>query len=452
MTKKQILKIVYIAVFLLALAVPGAWTFLQKQENIGNEDKTDFSDVTYLNLSEKIDDYMSTGFGFRNRLVQMNSSLYLNLFGESAETSVIAGKDGWLFYEEALHDYMGENVLSDIQAAKIAKVLEIAQTCVEAGGADFIFVSAPNKMEIYGEYMPYYCYEDKSDGNYEKVFDALNKYGVSNVDLKALLRDKAANLEYRIYHKQDSHWNNLGAAYVYEAVMNKAGLEYVDFVGSGYDIRTDFDGDLYGMLFPEGNVKDEQVYFNIEGKAYYTSNFRNLDDMIIETANDEMEGTLLMYRDSFGKSLNYFMAESFGNSVFSRAIPYELTDIADTDLVVIEIVERNLANLLEYPPVVEAMETEISTTEAVDIEISAEITKQSGYNLMVIQAKDMPEECVNVYVRVGTGEESSVYTAYPCGKNGDASLYLKDFKEDTKVSLIYEYNGKNFETGKISVK
>ena len=81
MSFKKKLKISYIVLFLMALVIPGVWTFVGKQENIGNEETVDFSDVNYLNISDKVDSYMSSGFGFRNKLVQMNNQVYLNVFG-----------------------------------------------------------------------------------------------------------------------------------------------------------------------------------------------------------------------------------------------------------------------------------------------------------------------------------------------------------------------------------
>ncbi|MGN0374126.1 MAG: hypothetical protein ACI4EN_01390 [Butyrivibrio sp.] len=450
MSKKTVLKIIYIVVFWLALAVPGVWTFIQGSESIGNEDKTDFSNVTYVKLPGKINDYMSTGFGFRNKLVQINNRLYYNLFGESGEDSVIAGLDGWLFYESALGDYTGEARLTDAEIARIVKVLEIAEKSVREQGAEFIFVSAPNKMEIYGEYMPYYCYEDSSAGNYERLFTALGEAGVSNTDLKSLLKEKARNSEYILYHKQDSHWNNLGAAYACEAIMQEAGLEYIRFTDSEYTVRKDFSGDLYAMLFPKGDEKDEQVYFNTEENFYYVSNYRSPEDMVIETENERGSGSLLMYRDSFGNALHTFMAENFASSVFHRELPYNFTETGDKSLVAVELVERNLANLLIYPPVVKPQSVNIENTFPTEYDISARADSHNGYTLITIKADCVPEDCVNVYVRIGNTD--TVYEAYPCGKDGDVSLYLEELKDNQDISLIYEQENEYFETLQTIVK
>ncbi len=444
---RKILKIAYIVLFLLALVIPGVWTFVDKQKNIGNEETVDFSDMNYFNAAEKIDSYMSTGFGFRNKLVHINNQLYFNVFNESGESSVIVGEDGWLFYESALHDYTGENRLSDMEIKRITRVLQIAESAADKKGVQIVFAVAPNKMEIYGEYMPYYCYEDTGAGNYENLYAQLAANNVTAVDLKTILKERAETSEEVIYHKLDSHWNNLGAAYAYEAIMKEAGLEYVNFTESKINISNDFDGDLYSMLFPDGELKDEQIYFDRVQNFYYVSKYRGPEDLLIETMVDNGEGKLLMYRDSFGNALHTFMAESFEYSVFSRALPYDLTAVDEYNLVVLEIVERNIGNLLHYPPIIEAEAVEIESTEMADINIEGEVAVQNGMNYITVRT-DADLQSVNIYIKVN----DVLYEAYPCGNDADASMYVDDNIQVGEISLIYEENGKYFETHKTYLK
>ena len=76
MNKKQIAKIVYIVLFMLVLVVPGIGTFIWKQEAMGNEEAVDFKDMNYSNAADKIDDYFSVKFGFRNKMVEMYNGLH----------------------------------------------------------------------------------------------------------------------------------------------------------------------------------------------------------------------------------------------------------------------------------------------------------------------------------------------------------------------------------------
>ena len=442
MNKKQIAKIVYIVLFMLVLVVPGIGTFIWKQEAMGNEEAVDFKDMNYSNAADKIDDYFSVKFGFRNKMVEMYNGLHYNLFNESKEDSVIVGKDGWMFYGEALHDYTGENVLAEYEIEKIAKILAIAQKSVEGYGAEFVFVSAPNKMEIYGEYMPYYLVENKAEGNYEKLFAALEKYNVNNVDLKEILQAKAKEDGYRLYHKLDSHWNSLGAAVAYESIMANTGMDYLKFTNQKMTIEPSNITDLHNMLFANKKALDEDVAFENEMEFYPVSNFRSPEDLVIETENENRTGSVLMFRDSFGNSLYKFFAENFGYGQFMREIPYNLTRAEEKDLVVVEIVERNIKNLLSYLPITEAPQVNVSSVREVDVIPQAEITKKSGFNLITINCPEISKDIIDIYVEI----DGVTYEAYPSAKAGVACLYLKEVNENCKLSVFFVKNGEVLST------
>ena len=73
----------------------------------------------------------------------------------------------------------------------------------------------------------------------------------------------------------------------------------------------------------------------------------------IDTTNPEADGSLVMYRDSFGNALLPFIAENFGKAYFSRAVPYYLSDIIvhQADTLIIERAERFLPDTVKNPPV-----------------------------------------------------------------------------------------------------
>ena len=115
--KKQILKTIYVVTFMAAFVLFGAVSLFYKNDTIGNEDKVTLGGVGYKDMAGNFDDYFSKSFGFRDKLVNINNSIKYNIFEQSGEKSVIAGRDGWLFYESALHDYTGENVMTREEAA-----------------------------------------------------------------------------------------------------------------------------------------------------------------------------------------------------------------------------------------------------------------------------------------------------------------------------------------------
>ena len=150
MKVKKILKTIYVVgIFGLLIAI-GIKTFVGKSNSPAKEEKVKFKPSSYTSFCNEFDKYFSANFGFRSRFISMNNIVKYNVFKQSGEDNVIAGRDGWLFYNSALHDYIGEDVLSDEEIIKIADYVEAISEKCEKAGKKFVFVIAPNKMEIYG--------------------------------------------------------------------------------------------------------------------------------------------------------------------------------------------------------------------------------------------------------------------------------------------------------------
>ena len=450
MSRKDALKMAYVVIFILLLAIPGIWTFVGQQDTIGNEETVDFSDANYWNIADKVDDYLNQKFGFRNKLVDFNNRLNAML-GESGNKEVIMGKDGWLYFSGALHDYTGTDRLTDVEIDKIVKILLMTQENVEADGSKFIFASAPNKMEIYGENMPYYHVEDERPGNYENLFARLEVAGVSCVDLKKILNAEKEDSDYRLYYKRDSDWNDVGAFIAYESIMEALELDYVKCSKEFVVIENGYKGDLDKMLFPDAPAQDEHIIIEKDYDFYYTSNYRGSEDLVIQTANDNKDGNLIMWRDSFGAFLYYKFAENFNSAEFRRELPYNFTNIGEQDAVVIEIVERNLKLLLENPPVIEHKEVVITTNEELSDMPECSVKQVSGNQFISVEIDNMPKECIKVYFKISTESDDKIYEAYPSGPNGNPCMYIKELPDNAKLSVMYEYNGKIYESLKNSL-
>ncbi len=359
--KNTLPNIIYIVVFLAVSLVP-LFLFSSRQAAIGNETKAEKPKLSDgVELTANIDAYFSQNFGFRNRLVYARNALEQAFFKTSGQSDVIVGEDGWLFYGRALDDFLGTSVLSDTELDRMAVVVEMMQNYAKREGKDFIFVSAPNKMSVYGEYMPYYYIEEKGLGNYELLHERLTTLGVNTVQLKNALTVKKLEGQ-QLYHKLDSHWNNYGAAAAYEAMADKLfelyGADYSAYTHYGevpYSVKNNFSGDLQSMLLPGSSKKDAQVEFDIDDGFEYVNRFRSVEDLVITTQNQSaaVDKSVTLFRDSFGNALYWFFAKDYASLTAKREIPYNIYQAAkESDLVAVELVERNLKNLLVYTPIV----------------------------------------------------------------------------------------------------
>lgn len=99
------------------------------------------------------------------------------------------------------------------------------------------------------------------------------------------------------------------------------------------------------MLYPKGTQKEEtQVY---QTSFSYVNLPRSDEDILMQTTQENApNGRLLLCRDSFGNALHPFLAEDFREAIITRQMPYP-EQVQEGDTVIIEIVERNLPNILK---------------------------------------------------------------------------------------------------------
>lgn len=436
--KNNLINIIYIAVFLVISLVP-LFTFSGKQAAIGNEteaDKPALSDG--LEFTANVDAYFSQKFGFRNRLVYAQNVLKKMIFKTSGQSDVIIGEDGWLFYGRALDDFLGTSVLDELSMERMGAILSMMQEYVERQNGEFIFVSAPNKMSVYGEYMPYYYIEENGQGNYELLYDRLTALGVHTVQLKnELALKKLAGVQ--LYHRLDSHWNNYGAAIAYEAmaealsdVYGETYSGYTHYSGLPYSIKNNFSGDLQSMLLPGSKVKDSQVEFDVVESFEYLNRFRGVDDLVISTQNNAaaVDKSATLFRDSFGNALYRFFANEYTSLTAKREIPYNIYQaVSEAELVAVELVERNLKNLLIYTPVIPSW----NLADAYENTAAEEITAGAADSVAGV------ESIATAVVRLNTTADGLIELAGSSDVLRDyAYMYLKIVNEAAGSTVIYQ--------------
>lgn len=297
------------------------------------------------NFTSEMTDYVAENFAFRNELIDLNSRFMTGLLGTSPVEKVICGREEWLFFSETLPDYLGTAGFSEEQLEVACRNLLEIQEYVEQQGAQFLFVPVPNKNSVYGDYMPYGS--ENSGRRLDALFDELDRCGVNYIDLR-----ESFDIEEILYLKADSHWNMLGASIAADEINSAMGRESA-FTEGMRATGISESGDLFEMLYPVSDWEEPDYEYGQGFKFEYASPFRSAEDIRIATHCETGDGSLLMFRDSFGNSLYSFMAESFENAIFSRENNYRLDFMAQNQAqyVVIELVERNLNYLVEYTPV-----------------------------------------------------------------------------------------------------
>lgn len=289
----------------------------------------------------QLQSYVNDRFFLRQKLITLDRRMS-NLLGVSGESSVIAGKDGWLFFADTLDDYTGTGLMSSRELFSAASNVALMEEYCRLNGKEFTFIIAPNKNSLYGRFMPNYGVTAKTS-NAEVFHGLLDQLGVDYVDLFAAFGDE----EEILYFAHDSHWNSKGAALGADLINRTFGVE-TNYFGGDFSEKIAHEGDLYAMVYP--GAQDTEMDPVYGGELHYTFTSKATQpDAIVLTTEGAGEGSLLCYRDSFGILLFPYLADSYNSAKFSRSVSYDMTESADH--VAIELVERNLCYLIQNVPV-----------------------------------------------------------------------------------------------------
>lgn len=401
----------------------------------------------------EFDTWVTRNMGFRSSFIDANAHLRAILFSESSEDDVIVGSGGWLYYADTVKDYENEATLSVRNANNIAAALKMMQDYCEQNGAKFVFTVAPNKNTVYGANMPdRYTVSDGED-NLALLTGALSVRGVNYADLVEAISKEPEVL----YQKRDSHWTYRGALVAYRAVVKELETGADLFPNLTFSVRHDWDADLVNMLYTDAEDTDEQKYPDIEF-TYETKGVVTSSEALTITAYGNGEGKLLMFRDSFGNTMWPYFAETTGESEFSRVVPYRLDRVVTDGFteVVLEIVERNLENLAERAPVMEAPETELYDVLAADLSDYGETGyRKPEYGMLHVYGT-VPEEILGedyeVILITKTGNSVKRYLAFPIyekellgsdtlGDNGYSAYLPTEAVGASEMSIVVISNG-----------
>jgi len=442
---RKIFQILYIIIFFTICIIPTVFfiygnTNSDEAENRSREKMPSIIEENRLNLHfpSKMESYFSENFGFRTKLVNIDALLNYNLLGQSSSPKVIAGKEGWLFFNDTLDDFTGRSVLNNKSIKQIVRTLELMNEYTEIKGGSFYFTIAPNKNSIYPEYMPK-RYSLGELNNYWFLSNALRYSDIKFIDLKAFLLDQKIKSDEFLYFKTDSHWNNLGTLISYEYILTKidatTNLKRTD----NYIKEKSWTGDLYRMLFPEGVFKDEDFIYNI-AKNYTSIKPFGVEDINITTTLKKSETDinsgkkLFIFRDSFFNSLIKFVSNDFLKVKYSRQVPYPLDKI-DDEIVILEIAERNIPLIIKNAPIMPA-----------PLRDNINLTKYDRLNRKdVFFFKEEENEYIHLYgyylnesyesVKVILKFDDKIYEAYPI------------LEEKIKDDLVKKYGEKIMSKG-----
>ncbi len=358
--------------------------------------------------------YVSDRFFLRQEAITLRNRLSAGLFATSPNEKVALGRQGWLFYAEPLVS----EPLTEREAWCAAENLRLIQEAAEEKGSAFLFVLCPNKSTLCPDKLR--SGSPSEDG--ELLEGLLGEKGVAFCSLYDVLQGRE-----ELFYATDSHWNALGAAAAAERILAGLGRE-ASYPAAAFTTDGVHAGDLSEMLYPAAPVTEPAHSYPFTYR--YTSAYRAPNDPTI-TAEGTGSGTLFCYRDSFGNDLHPFLAEDFAASTFSRKAAFDLTGL-EADVLLIEIVERNIDHLYTYDHTYPAPARQADISAAVPAAPLTAKTTEAG-ELTRISGKVEDADCAPLYLLCGG-------KLYACAPRPDGfSLCLPELAGE--LSLVYQKAG-----------
>ena len=373
----------FIILCLIMLVFPFAgMTVAPTMETTENKELMEMPKITdddgfNINYLSDLGEYFQENFAFRQEMVSMNALIYGKSFGSSTTDQVIIGEDDWMYYSGTLDDYLSENVMSERAINNAVHNLGLIQDYVEKRGSRFLLTVVPNKNSLYDENMPYYYKKGMNANNYELLIEKMKEKNIHFVDFK----ERFESVDEVLYLKQDSHWTNKGAVTAYNEMMSFFVDDYETYDNVPYEVRKEHLGDLTEMLYPLNSELEDNQYYQKEWSWSYVNTVVDNMDEWIETSNPSAQGSVLMYRDSFGESLLPFFAEAFETAYFSRLVPYNMGNIDQytPDYTIVERVERRIPSFASETPIMSAPTLSIQADIEKETNTTLEMTLEGGY-------------------------------------------------------------------------
>ena len=182
---------------------------------------------------------------------------------ETQKTSVVSGKDGWLFFTPELRSISVGDFWGDV-AKKVSRASDPAyadplpaildfKKHLDTMGIELIFVPIPAKATIYPEMISEHTTTKRTDKQFQKFYDILRKQGVNVLDLTDLFLENRNTNSNPLYCKQDTHWSGQACVLAAKAIAAHIGtpswLDEIPKRKASLELRNvEITGDLWREL------------------------------------------------------------------------------------------------------------------------------------------------------------------------------------------------------------
>jgi alginate O-acetyltransferase complex protein AlgJ len=265
----------------------------------------------------------------------------------AARKRVLEGREGWLFLRGDRNDAIGQHTgrvgFGDEDKEALKELLSGRREAVAALGATWLTAIVPDKEMAYAEFLP----PEVVPVERRPIHDYLEISAAADAPAVYLLDDmRRAAASGDLYVRTDTHWNHRGAFVAYQAICRELVALGVAVETVGEDSirwsQRPRQGDLGSKLYPEV-VEGTDVVAAIEpsfGRLVHDNGVRNHGRVQIYEQEGRAGSTCIVFGESFGPTLIFFLRESFRRVVFVH-----------TSMLVPELIARERAEVVINLPI-----------------------------------------------------------------------------------------------------
>ena len=270
--------------------------------------------------------------------------------------SAIIGRRDWLFFigDNSEKYFTGANPLSDGEMESWRLTFERLDEICKAKGISLVVMAAPNKEQLYPEYMPntYKVTEPKRQ-------DLFLSYMQANSSVRYLYPKNeliATKYFYNVFYKQDTHWNALGGFTGAMAVYRALGLPTLNLFDLETEAYTQNGGDLSNL---SGGIRNDYPEYRINYRPGLLPAVNYYENHVTSSTSELSRWTtagavfadkkIVVLGDSFRHAMTAIFSKDFGTATIAHrtelgyntpVVIDALKELGEGDVLLLMAVER----------------------------------------------------------------------------------------------------------------
>jgi alginate O-acetyltransferase complex protein AlgJ len=170
-------------------------------------------------------DWFDQHLGFKGLWVRTANQIEFTLNGQLSArsgTTVVVGKDGWLYEKIYVDAFRQTPFWSQRDIETVSRSLRRLQNSLARHQIALLVLVSPSKATSYPEHLPEGVFSRPDPGpgqsDYRRAVVQMRSDGVPVLDASEILVEKKKGSRHPLFSKGSTHWNQLGAHWVLEAV------------------------------------------------------------------------------------------------------------------------------------------------------------------------------------------------------------------------------------------